>query len=113
MSGGYEIYIYSKYKDIYILKKILNILNSTKFYQFDPNSIIIKAGKENDKIYDEYSTSDFNLIRHKRNIKGELIKIYFFLILILKNIYFHHGGSLVYLMPKLLKIFLLLKLKIM
>ena len=69
-------YTYIQNIKTYIFKKkILNILNSTKFYQFDPNSIIIKAGKENDKIYDEYSTSDFNLIRHKRNIKGELIKI--------------------------------------
>jgi len=32
MNGSYEIYIYSKYKDIYILEKILNLENPLNIY---------------------------------------------------------------------------------
>ena len=72
--GRYEIYIYSKYKDIYILEKILNLENPLNIYQFDQNSIFIKAGKQSEDLC-QYSIYDYNLIKYKANINAELVKI--------------------------------------
>jgi len=74
MNGSYEIYIYSKYKDIYILEKILNLENPLNIYQFDTYSIFIKAGKQSEDLY-QYSLNDYNLIKYKANINAELVKI--------------------------------------
>ena len=74
MSGSYEIYLYSKYKDIYILEKIINFENPLNIYQFDTNSIVIIAGKQTNNLY-QYSTNGYNLIKYKTNFNGELVKI--------------------------------------
>lgn len=74
MSGNYEIYIYSKYKDIYVLEKIINCENPLNIYQFDSNSLVIIAGKQANNLY-QYSTNDYNLIKYKTNFNGELVKI--------------------------------------
>ena len=83
MIGSYEIYIYSKYKNIYVLTKILNILNTARIYQFDDNSLIIKTDKE--QIY-EYSTKDYKLIKYRIFEIGELTKINNNIIISHKNI---------------------------
>ena len=69
MIGTYELYIYLKINDIYILTQIINILNTSTIYQYQSNSIIIKTNK--DQLY-EYSTNDFNLIKYKNYEFGEL-----------------------------------------
>ena len=74
MSGSYEIYIYSKYKDIYVLEKIINLENPLNIYQFDINSIVIITGKQANNLF-QYSTNNYNLIKYKANINGELVKI--------------------------------------
>ena len=72
LSGEYELYIYSKFNDIYVLLKIINKIKTTNIYQFENNSIIIKL--ENKDIY-EYSLKDFDLIKFKNNEDGDLIKL--------------------------------------
>lgn len=72
LSGQYDLYIYSKFKDIYVLIKIINKINTSNVYQFEKNSIIIKL--ENKDIY-EYSLKDFDLIKFKNNEDGDLIKV--------------------------------------
>ena len=74
MSGNYDINIYSKYKDIYVLQKIINFENPLKIYQFDTNSIVIIDEKQANNLY-QYSTNDYNLIKYKTNFNGELVKI--------------------------------------
>ena len=74
MSGSNEIYIYSKYKDIYVLEKIMNMENHSNIYQFDINSIIIISGKNANELY-QYSINDYNLIKYKTNINKDLVKI--------------------------------------
>ena len=74
MSGRNEIYIYSKYKDIYVLEKIMNMENHSNIYQFDINSIIIISGKNANELY-QYSIKDYNLIKYKTNINKDLVKI--------------------------------------
>ena len=74
MSGSNEIYIYSKYKDIYVLEKIMNVENPSNIYQFDINSIIIISGKNANELY-QYSIKDYNLIQYKTNINKDLVKI--------------------------------------
>ena len=90
MSGSYEIYIYSEYKDIYILEKILNLENPLNIYQFDTNSIFIKAGKQSEDLY-QYSLNDYNLIKYKANINAELVKINNDLIISYKNEHFNNS----------------------
>ena len=67
--GTYELYIYSKFNDIYVLTKIINILNTSTIYKFQTNSIIIQTSK--DQLY-EYSVNDFNLLKYKNYEPGEL-----------------------------------------
>ena len=74
MSGSNEIYIYSKYKDIYVLEKIMNMENHSNIYQFDINSIIIISGKNANELY-QYPIKDYNLIKFKTNINKDLVKI--------------------------------------
>ena len=61
MSGSNKIYIYSKYKDIYVLEKIMNMENPSNIHQFDINSIIIISGKNANELY-QYSIKDYTLI---------------------------------------------------
>ena len=61
MSGSNEIYIYSKYKDIYVFEKIMNMENHSNIYQFNINSIIIISGKNANELY-QYSIKDYTLI---------------------------------------------------
>ena len=90
INGSYEIYIYSKYKDIYILEKIINLENPFNIYHFDTNSIVIIAGKQVNNLY-QYSTNDYNLIKHKININGELVKINNDIIISYKSDYFNNS----------------------
>ena len=90
MSGNYDINIYSKYKDIYVLQKIINFENPLKIYQFDTNSIVIIDEKQANNLY-QYSTNDYNLIKYKANINGELVKINNDIIISYRSDYFNNS----------------------
>jgi len=90
MIGSYEIYIYSKYKEIYILEKIINIENPLYIYQFDENYLFIKAGKQENELY-KYSINDFNLIKYKTNFIDNIAKINNDIIVSYRSDYFNNS----------------------
>ena len=64
--------------------------NPSNIYQFDTNSLVIRAGKQAEDLY-EYSTNDYNLIKYKTNIKGELAKINNDIVICYRSDYFNNS----------------------